>query len=90
VYPLGVHLSLLPTYSFHWITREEALKATVNAEYHFFAVFEEIIKRLNIIHEGVLIYSAFQYTPDEYSRNTWLPSCEKAKTQQEDYQNIFS
>jgi hypothetical protein len=32
---------------------------------------EEIIKRLNIIHEGVLIYSAFQYTPEEYSKNTW-------------------
>ena len=32
---------------------------------------EEIIKKLNIIYEGVLIYSAFQYTPEEYSRNTW-------------------
>jgi DNA polymerase III delta prime subunit len=32
---------------------------------------EDMIKSLNIIKEGVLIYSAFQYTPEEYSKNTW-------------------
>jgi hypothetical protein len=30
-----------------------------------------MIRSLNIIKEGVLIYSAFQYTPEEYSKNTW-------------------
>jgi len=32
---------------------------------------KEIIGCLNIIREGALIYSAFQYTPEEYSKNTW-------------------
>ena len=30
-----------------------------------------IVEGLNIIKEGVLLYSAFQYTPEEYSNNTW-------------------
>jgi hypothetical protein len=32
---------------------------------------EDIIRSLNIIKEGVLVYSAFQYSPDEYSKKTW-------------------
>jgi hypothetical protein len=32
---------------------------------------KELIASLNIVKEGVLLFSGFQYSPEEYSKNTW-------------------